>query len=318
MKLNIGIWGTSKHAIEKILPNIKNNKNLNFIGFLSRKKKKISYQGQSYLVFNNKDKFLSANMDLVIIVTPPALHYENCKNALDYDKNILVEKPITINYQDTIELCKIAQKKNLLLIEGFYYQESIQCKKLNKLIQDIGNAEISMNLKFGIPSLERKSFRSFKNLGASSFWDIGCYPISFISNLFTFDKVKVIKTNFSFDQNNLIDSKGFCLLYVNANIKCYLEWGIGMSYKNSIDVWSENISFCGHYVFSKPEKKKCIIEIFNKYGEKKVLNFYNMNYIDIFFKNICKNFYNKSFKESKIIDIKKNANLQKIILDNLN
>ena len=28
-----------------------------------------------------------------------------------------------------------------------------------------------------------------------------------------------------------------------------------MSYKNSIDVWSENISFTGHYVFSKPEKK---------------------------------------------------------------
>ena len=175
-----------------------------------------------------------------------------------------------------------------------------------------------MNLKFGIPFLERKSFRNVKNLGASSFWDIGCYPISFISNLFSSDEVKVIKTNFSFDKNNLIDLKGFCLLYLNSNIKCYLEWGIGMSYKNSIDVWSENISFTGHYVFSKPEKKKCMIETYNKYGDKNVLKFNNIDNVEVFFKNICKNFYNKSFKQIKIIDIKKSAKLQKIILDNLN
>ena len=117
MKLNIGIWGTGKHAIEKFCLMLKKIKTLTLL-VLSRKKKKISYQGQPYPVFNNQDKFLSSKMDVVIIVTPPALHYENCKSALDHDKNIIVEKPITINYQNTIELYKIAEKK-LLLIEGF-------------------------------------------------------------------------------------------------------------------------------------------------------------------------------------------------------
>ena len=61
-----------------------------------------------------------------------------------------------------------------------------------------------------------------------------------------------------------------------------------------------------------------MIEIFNKYGDKKVINFNNIDNIEIFLKNTYKNFYNKSFKQSKIIDIKKNAKLQKIILDSLN
>ena len=32
-KLNIGIWGTSKHSVEKILPNVKKIKNLSFLDF---------------------------------------------------------------------------------------------------------------------------------------------------------------------------------------------------------------------------------------------------------------------------------------------
>ena len=40
MKYGIGIWGTSSHSTEKIYPSIKNIKNFNFVGYLSRSNKK--------------------------------------------------------------------------------------------------------------------------------------------------------------------------------------------------------------------------------------------------------------------------------------
>jgi len=55
------------------------------------------------------------NIELVVVNTPVQTHFELAKAALNAGKNIVVEKPFTVNAAEAIELDKLAKEKNLFL-----------------------------------------------------------------------------------------------------------------------------------------------------------------------------------------------------------
>jgi predicted dehydrogenase len=63
-----------------------------------------------------------AEVDVVSIATPPFLHYEMAKIALDHNKHILLEKPLNLNAYETRELYRLAQQKNLMAIADFEFR----------------------------------------------------------------------------------------------------------------------------------------------------------------------------------------------------
>ena len=46
------------------------------------------------------------DVDLVVITTPPVLHYEMTMVALDHNKHILCEKPMAMNAAQALEMWK--------------------------------------------------------------------------------------------------------------------------------------------------------------------------------------------------------------------
>jgi predicted dehydrogenase len=63
-----------------------------------------------------------SNVDIVSISTPPFLHYEMAKLALENNKHILLEKPLNFNAYETRELYYLAQQKNLIAIADFEFR----------------------------------------------------------------------------------------------------------------------------------------------------------------------------------------------------
>ncbi|AZB10049.1 oxidoreductase [Chryseobacterium sp. G0162] len=57
----------------------------------------------------------NAEIELVIINTPVQTHYEYAKKALEAGKNIVVEKPFTVDVAEAEELVKLAEEKGLFL-----------------------------------------------------------------------------------------------------------------------------------------------------------------------------------------------------------
>ena len=43
------------------------------------------------------------------------------------------------------------------------------------------------------------------------------------------------------------------MLRFSKGITAYLEWGVGVAYKNELDVWAEDGSFFTEKIFSKPK-----------------------------------------------------------------
>lgn len=55
------------------------------------------------------------NVEIVLNLTTPPIHYSLCKKALEAGKNVYVEKPLSLNYEQGKELVELAEEKGLLL-----------------------------------------------------------------------------------------------------------------------------------------------------------------------------------------------------------
>lgn len=71
----------------------------------------------NYLVTENLEELLNIS-DAVYIVSHPKRHYEHIKQSLLAGKHVLCESPITLKVEDYQELQRIAQERNLQLMDS--------------------------------------------------------------------------------------------------------------------------------------------------------------------------------------------------------
>jgi len=79
---------------------------------------------------------LLEKVDVVSIAVPTKLHYEVTKQTLLKGKHVLVEKPISNNYEHAKELFDIAGKKGMVLHVGHVERFNGAVQELSKLIED--------------------------------------------------------------------------------------------------------------------------------------------------------------------------------------
>lgn len=85
-------------------PNEKNGKSFG-------KKYAIPFYGADYAEFLEQ-------VDAVYVASPNETHYSYVKQALEAGRHVLSEKPIAFTKQDTLELYELAEKKQVVLLEG--------------------------------------------------------------------------------------------------------------------------------------------------------------------------------------------------------
>jgi predicted dehydrogenase len=82
------------------------------------------------------DVFLSAEIDVVAVVTPVWTHYELARAALGNGKHVFVEKPFTSNAAQAEELINLAQKKNLKIMVDHTFLFTGAVKKIRQLLEE--------------------------------------------------------------------------------------------------------------------------------------------------------------------------------------
>ena len=93
-----------------------------------------SYPGS--MVFNNIEESFKFNFDAYIVSTPPSTHFEISKKIISNGKNLLIEKPITLNLEDAIVLNELAKEKKVKLMVGHVLLFHPAFKKIKELIND--------------------------------------------------------------------------------------------------------------------------------------------------------------------------------------
>ena len=198
-KLNWGIIGLGAIA-QKFSEAFAQTSNSTLLAIASNNSQKLENFKKQFFIedkftFKNYEDLINCKeIDIVYIALPNSLHFHWIKECIKNNKNTLVEKPATVNYEEAKNIKNILNDKNIFFGEAFMYRHHPQIDYILELIKNdtIGNL-ISMNSSFGENVLTKKKFIFFekkkkikkndrrfdKRLGGGCILDLGCYPTSF-------------------------------------------------------------------------------------------------------------------------------------------
>jgi predicted dehydrogenase len=256
--LNVAVWGLGNHAKNRILPALSAMDGVKLVGLCSRNSKMVDECAKQWDCsgWNDPGQMLnSTNVDVVYIATPIGIHFSLAKQAIKAGKHVWCEKPLTCSYTDTQTLVSLAEESGKVLTESFMYLYHPQFHRVKKFVDDSKQIH-SVVCRFGIPALDRPGFRNNSELCGGALWDVATYTTSAILSLFPGQQVEVLFSEVLTKENSPVDSEGRAVLRFSQGVTAYLEWGVGVAYKNEIDLWAEDGSFFTDKIFSKPKEYK--------------------------------------------------------------
>ena len=98
------------------------------------------------------------DVDTIYVGTPNHTHHDYAKQALLAGKHVICEKPFTLHLEEFEELIKLAQEKELLLIEAIINQYLENFKVIKDSLSEIGDIKI-VNINYSQYSSRYDAFK---------------------------------------------------------------------------------------------------------------------------------------------------------------
>jgi UDP-2-acetamido-3-amino-2,3-dideoxy-glucuronate N-acetyltransferase len=155
--------------------------------------------------FNHINFTLSWNkllddVDIVCIALPAELHFKYAKKALLANKDVFIEKPMTLNSYDAKDLVNIAKKYNKIIMIGHILHYNPAIIKLKNLLKNEKIINITTN-RFIIEEIN------------NTLWDLASHDISLILSLCGNEL-----ENIKYISNNTINKLMFTINNIDINI----------------------------------------------------------------------------------------------------
>ncbi|MGW0862768.1 Gfo/Idh/MocA family protein [Streptomyces sp. NPDC002611] len=121
------------------------------------------------------------DIDVVYVATPHTAHRTAAGLCLAAGRNVLCEKPFTLNVREAAELVALAREHGRFLMEAMWMYCNPLVRRLKSLVDDGAIGEVrSVQADFGLAGPFPPSHR-LRNpeLGGGALLDLGVYPVSF-------------------------------------------------------------------------------------------------------------------------------------------
>lgn len=221
--MKLAVLGTGK-IVQEFLPMIQQVTDVELVALLSTprsldKAKEMQAQYQVQEVYTDYETLLgNAIIDTVYVALPNHLHYQYTKAALLQGKNVICEKPFTLNAQQLQELIQIATEKRLILLEAITNQYLNNFLQIKKDLAQLGKIKI-VECNYSQYSSRYDAFKEGKILpafdpqkGGGALMDINIYNIHFVVGLFG----KPEKVQYLANIERDIDTSGILVLDYGA------------------------------------------------------------------------------------------------------
>ena len=220
-EIGLGIIGAGRWGINHVrTANQLLGKNLKFVcDFNAAASEKIAGIS-SEIPFTTKVEDILDNSEInaVIIATPAETHYDVAKKALMKDKNVLVEKPITLISTHARELVEIAERKDKKLMVGHVLLYHPAVRKIKEIIDDdkIGRLQYIYSNRLNLGSI-----RTEENI----LWSFAPHDISVIQYLLKSNPVYVDAKGATILQSAIEDTTVTYLSYPgNIHAHIFVSW----------------------------------------------------------------------------------------------
>lgn len=143
--MNIGTVGTGQ-IVEKIITNIQKTRHLRCTAVYSRSLEKgrvlAGKFGINTIYTRLEDLMEDRNIDIIYIASPNSLHYSQAKMALEHNKHVICEKPMTSVYAQAQELFELASQKNLFFLEAVTIGHAPNFRILKEHLYEVGRIRL--------------------------------------------------------------------------------------------------------------------------------------------------------------------------------
>ena len=132
--INLGLVGEG-NVLKKFYDESKyvNGITVNAVSIDNEKEEKC-YENEDLTVVKDYDELLSL-VDAVYIISHPSKHYEQIKKALNQGKHVLCESPFALSEKESVELQKLANENDLILMDSIKTAYSTAYNRLLLLLK---------------------------------------------------------------------------------------------------------------------------------------------------------------------------------------
>ena len=180
---SFGMSGWVFHA-----PFIHINPGFNFYAVWERSKNLAHEKYPAVKTFRSLESMLADDsVELVIVNTPNATHYEFAKKTLEAGKHVVVEKPFTITVDEGNKLIELAKKQNKKISVYQNRRYDSDYKTIKKVVQEkwLGElVEVEMHFDRFKEELSPKLHKETPGPGSGSLYDLGAHLIDQALQLF--------------------------------------------------------------------------------------------------------------------------------------
>ncbi|MHA1612601.1 MAG: Gfo/Idh/MocA family protein [Promethearchaeota archaeon] len=191
--------GSIAHSFALSLKEVNNAKLVAVASRTTDKAAKFATQYDVPTYFTTYEELVAyPDLDVIYIATTHNFHYGNMLLCIIHKKAILCEKAFTINHTQATEIFRLADEKNIFVMEGMWMKFLPGIQHLRQSIADgiIGNLR-AIKADFGIkipPNPENRLLNI--NLAGGAMLDLGVYPITFAYMLFGHAPLRITSNAF--------------------------------------------------------------------------------------------------------------------------
>ena len=250
-KIKWGIIGSGNIA-DAFAHSVKYCQDSDLVSVFGRNEEAVKQFSAKFTVksYTNLDSFFTSDeIDAVYIATPHSSHFTYSLEAIKNNKHILCEKPLTMNYLESMTLLSLAKEAKVFLMEAYMYRTHPQTFNILDHLDLFKNTQekIFIESSFGFSAELPKEHR-LRNplLGGGAILDVGCYPLSMVKliagNLQGMpfaDPESIIATG-RLDETG-VDLQSEAHLIFSDEIEAKISCAIDEEYSNDLKIKSGNL-----------------------------------------------------------------------------
>jgi predicted dehydrogenase len=206
--IGYGYWGPN------LARNFNNNTDMKLSAICDFSTDRLEKAGRLYpqliLTKNINDLFSDTSLDAIAIATPVSTHFDLANKALNNDKHVWVEQPITDKVEQAETLIDLASKKNKVL---FVDHTSIYTGAIRKIKEIIEKGELGDLIYYDSTRVNLGLFQQDVNV----VWDLAAHDISIMDHLIPFKKFTVSATGSDYYGNGIVP-KSLLTIYMENNV----------------------------------------------------------------------------------------------------
>ena len=164
------------------------------------------------------DEVLSAPVKGVVIATPAETHYKLARQALLAGKDVLVEKPLALTYEQGVELVKLAKRQGRILMVGHVLEYHPGIVRLLELVRsgELGKVRYIYSNRLSLGKVRREE---------NILWSFAPHDIAIILRLMGEMPFQVVACGGSYVQPNIADVTVTNLLFDNGvRAHIFVSW----------------------------------------------------------------------------------------------